>query len=147
MSLRLLLGNAMQGSALLNEIEAVDSDDFPIGEKLADDSQSAFVIFRLPESRDENSVVEDEKIHIGRRQDGKSPTWNLAGLWKMDGYDLIGSSGGSEEIFQPPHISREHGMIGRVFIRILTCKDAGLVGETCEVVDVAIRIIAFDSSL
>lgn len=51
-SLRLLLGNTVKGSAFLNEVKAVDRDDLTVGEKLADDTEGTLVIFGLTESRD-----------------------------------------------------------------------------------------------
>ncbi len=54
----------MQGSAFLDEIEAIDGNDLAVGEKFADDTEGALVIFRLAESRDQHCVIEDEEIDV-----------------------------------------------------------------------------------
>lgn len=66
----LLLGNAVQGAAFFDEIEAVDGDDFTIGEKLADHAGGAVVIAVLTEGGDEDGVVCDEEVHVGCGEDG-----------------------------------------------------------------------------
>ncbi len=63
----------------------------------------------------------------------------------MNGNDFVGLAGWGEEIFESAHISREHLVVGRCGIGLLAGEDVGFVGETCEVVDVAIRIIALDA--
>ena len=54
----------MQGSAFLDEVQAVNGDDLAVGEKFADDTEGALVIFRLAESRHQHGVVEDEEIDV-----------------------------------------------------------------------------------
>ena len=63
-SLRLLLGNAMQGAAFLNEVEAVDGDDVAVREKFADDTESTVVIFGLVERWNQHGMVENEEIDV-----------------------------------------------------------------------------------
>lgn len=54
----------MQGSAFLDEVEAIDGDDLAVGKKFADDTEGTLVIFRLAESRDQNGVVENEEVDV-----------------------------------------------------------------------------------
>ncbi len=60
----LLLGDAVEGAALLDEIEAIDGDDLAAWEKLADEPEGAVIIAGLPEGGDEDGVVNDEKIDV-----------------------------------------------------------------------------------
>lgn len=109
----LLLGDAVEGAAFLDEVEAVDGDDLAVGELLGDDAEGADVVFPLAEGGDEDGVVEDEEIDVGGGENGEPPAGDLASLGEVDGEDLVGASGGGEEVFQSGHVSAEGRMIGR----------------------------------
>ncbi len=90
----LLLGDAVQRAAFLDEVEAVDGDDLAGRKLLGDDAEGAVVVFPLAESGDEDGVVEDEEIHVGGGKDGEAPAGDLAGLGEVDGEDFVSSPGG-----------------------------------------------------
>ena len=66
-SRRLLLRNAMQRAAFLNQIEAIDRNDFPAREKLSDDSQGAVIVFPLTERRHQNRMVQSRRTRRSAR--------------------------------------------------------------------------------
>ena len=58
-SFRLLLGNAVERAAFLDEVEAVDRDYFAVGEVFGNDAEGLFVVFRLAEGGDKDGVIDD----------------------------------------------------------------------------------------
>ena len=76
----LLLGDAVEGAAFLDEVEAVDGDDLAIRKLLGDDADGTTVVFRLAEGRDENGMVKDEEIDVGGGEDGEARAGDFACL-------------------------------------------------------------------
>jgi len=76
----LLLGKAMKSSTFFHEVKGVDTDDFTVGEKFAEDAAGSVVVAGLAEGRDEHAAIDDEEVDVSSGQNRKSPSWNLACL-------------------------------------------------------------------
>lgn len=92
------MGDAVEGSAFLDEVEAIDGDDFTVGKLLGDDAESAVVVFGLAKGGDEKRVVENEEVHVGGGEDGESPARHFACLWQVDGNDFVRFAFGGGEV-------------------------------------------------
>ena len=137
----------MESPAFLDEVEAIDGENLAAGELLGHDAEGAVVVFPLAEGGDEDGVVEYEEIHVGGGEDGQAPAGDFAGLWEVDGEDFVGTPGGGEEIFQAAHVAGEWGVVRGGGVGFVAGEDGVLVGETGEVVDVAVGVVAFDAFL
>jgi hypothetical protein len=109
---RLLLRDAVKRAAFLDEVEAVDGDDFSVGKLLGDDAEGTVVVFPLAEGGDEDGVVEDEEIYVGGGKDREAPAGDLAGLWEVDGNHFERFAGGGLEVPEAMEVIGEWLVIG-----------------------------------
>ncbi len=59
---RLLLRNAVECAAFLDELETIDAGDLTAGEKLTNHAERAVVVFVLPKCRHQHAAIHDEKL-------------------------------------------------------------------------------------
>lgn len=108
----LLLRDAMQRAAFLDEVEAVDRDDLAGGELFGDDAEGTVVVFPLAEGGDEDGVVEDEEIHVGGGEDGEAPAGNFAGLGEVYGNHIERPARGGLEVPETVKVIGEWLVVG-----------------------------------
>lgn len=54
----------MEGAAFLDEVEAIDGDDFPVGKLFGDDGEGLLIVGGLAEGWDEDGVVYDQEVDV-----------------------------------------------------------------------------------
>ena len=64
----------MDGTSFFDDIEAGDGDDFPTSKEFTQDATTLGIAAFLIERGHENSVVQNEEVHITCGQDRQSPT-------------------------------------------------------------------------